>query len=313
MLDFKRNSKKARRPVRRRRAHLPARRGGRRPSQSLASNTLESKPIRRRTREMGTLVFSWIKMARRLFTPRAAFALVGVWLIYGVIHGVMGAWRAPLTDLDISGLGQLTPAGVAAAAQLYPGMAVGDIDPFVSAQRILGMSHVREVTVRRTLPGRLSIWVQERRAAVVVLLAGGETALIDSDGVVLETHVPQNVLSSLALPRIRSAATVAPLGHTIDDAVLARGMDLLRHAVELGLGGGERLLVDASRPYMSLLILPERGRTVLLPQRQAARALGTYVGLEPVLDNLHNGMQGALTVDMRAVFRNGAGWVALRR
>lgn len=287
------------------------------PPASAAAPKLSPLP-RRPKREPG-----WQRGSKVIFAalsrPRlpgaSAFFVLGViWLAAGLGWTVWKAWDAPLTSLNITGIESLTPVRVAAAAGLYPGIAVGGLDPLALAERLLREPRIARADVRRTFPGGLDVRVTERRPAAWVDSDDGLAALVDREGYVLERGSPSGGQNDPELPRLfgtpRGAFTGAKPGERITDARFRRAMDLAESAMALDALTDERISVDARDLFSIRMGLERRGRTLILPASHAEPALRAYLETEASLGEIPDDYR---TIDLRAAAREGASWIAYSR
>lgn len=313
MQDYRTRRGKSRRFSLRRRAHPPLN-----PLPILKTPGLTPLPKRPRPARGRLLTGGWRRIGQALrggarlrrVPVTALFTLGLLWLVGGMAWGVWRAWELPLDALEISGTEKITAVQVAAAAGLYPGLPVGGLDPLAMAERLLQHPRIARADVRRMIPGRLEIRIAERRAAALALLEGGHTALVDREGIVLETDPAPEAAAAPALPRIQGGAGAAVEGGRVNDATLRRGLALAETAVSLAPLAGERLGVDARDPFAYRLVLESRGRTLILPARGAEPALRAYLAAERALAAA---MPEFRTADLRAVPRQGPSWIALSR
>jgi cell division protein FtsQ len=245
---------------------------------------------------------------RRL--PAGLWFLLGMlWLGGGIAWTAAQAWDAPLSALNIEGEDKLTPVQIAAAAGLYPGVPVGGLDPLRMVERLLALPRIAEAEVRRTLPGRVDIRIQERRPAAVALLADGRTAVLDREGVVLDTVPPKGLVGD-TLPRLRGGGAEVQEGRRLGDGPLRRGLDFVAGARSIAELNAEPWTVDARDTFSIRVSLEKRGRQVILPARAADAAMRAYLDVETALEAASPGYR---TADARALPRSGVAWIALSR
>jgi cell division protein FtsQ len=144
-----------------------------------------------------------------------------VWLIAGTAVLLVGVavWAVGFTGLlgvrtvAVTGTRTLAAGDITAAAAVRRGEPLARVDTGAVADRVRALPGVSRVAVTRSWPSTLRITVTER-TGVAVLPRGGETWLIDADGVVFGRVAPR----PKELPRLsvraagpRDPATTAAL------------------------------------------------------------------------------------------------------
>jgi cell division protein FtsQ len=139
---------------------------------------------------------------------RLRFLLVAVGLV-GLAVGAWGLTRTPLLDLDhvrVEGVAAADAGEVRTTLDLEPGTAMFDLDLGGIERDLTALPWVRSATAEREWPGTVRVTVEPRTpVAVVGLVTGGASFLVDREGVLLR---PAGTDSNL--PRIAVAPTVAP-------------------------------------------------------------------------------------------------------
>jgi len=270
-----------------------------------------SRPPRHR---VSTALRGALTMLRSLLRPgrasAAAWFLAGMlWLGGGTAWTALDVWNEPLSALDITGQEKLTPVQIAAAAGLYPGVPVGGLDPLRMAERLLALPRLAWVDVRRTFPGRVDIRVGERRPVAVALLGAGHSAVLDREGVVLQSGVLPEVPGP-ELPRLLGGGAEVRDGLRVGEGPLRRGLDFAAGLHLLPPLAGESITVDARDAFAIRVKLDGRGRTLILPRHGAEHALQRYLEAEPALLSAAPEFR---TADARALPREGVAWIALSR
>lgn len=122
---------------------------------------------------------------------RAAYVAVRVAVVTGVVaalvavglfvhHYVTSSEHFEVRDITLEGAARVGRDEILAAGGIAAGANVFEIDPAEAAAKIRALPWIRSATVRRRLPGEVSVKVQERTAAAVVELEG--LYLVDAEG-----------------------------------------------------------------------------------------------------------------------------------
>jgi cell division protein FtsQ len=132
----------------------------------------------------------------------AARTVLGIGLVIGVsATAALGARRYvtstprfAVTEIEVSGNTRRTVDEIAAEAGLAKGQNVFSLDLERARARLLADPWVREASIARRLPGKVSVQVVEREAAAIVAL--GDSYLASRDGEIfkrLETGDPTDL------------------------------------------------------------------------------------------------------------------------
>lgn len=95
-------------------------------------------------------------------------------------HYVTSSEHFEVRDITLEGAARVGRDEILAAGGIAAGANVFEIDPAEAAAKIRALPWIRSATVRRRLPGEVSVKVQERTAAAVVELEG--LYLVDAEG-----------------------------------------------------------------------------------------------------------------------------------
>lgn len=106
----------------------------------------------------------------------AALVALGLFLH----HYVTSSEHFEVRDIHLEGADRVGRDEILAAAGIAAGANVFEIDPEDAAAKIRALPWIRSATVRRRLPGEVSVKVQERTAAAIVELEG--LYLVDGEG-----------------------------------------------------------------------------------------------------------------------------------
>jgi hypothetical protein len=137
-----------------------------------------------------------VKRNRRRGT-RFGFAVLraavwGLLSLVAVTAACVGADRAlvwarahpyfALREIDVESRGRVDPKTLVAWAELTPGMSIWRVHTLEAERRLLGHPRIRRASLERTLPDKVRIRVDERRAAAILL--ANPLRFVASDGTV---------------------------------------------------------------------------------------------------------------------------------
>jgi cell division protein FtsQ len=186
--------------------------------------------------------------ARRAAAPVALLLLVGAtW--EGAVLGTAWAARSPrfaVTTVEVAGHSRLSREEIVAAAGIAPNANLVTLDPRAVAARLEALPLVRRAEVIRTLPGRVTLVVEERQP--FALANAGALHWIDEEGVDLGTESHAVALGIPILSGLRQD-DLGSRGRPASGERLGVGLSLVR----LLLRGRPSLLgqiseIDLSRP-----------------------------------------------------------------
>jgi cell division protein FtsQ len=181
--------------------------------------------------------------------------------------------------VKLTGQNETSDSAIVAAVGLAPDDTLLAVDATAVRERIEGLPWVLSATVRKELPGTLTVEIEEREAAARWRLEG-EEVLISADGAVLADDVPV---------RFRTLPLVA--GRGANEKVDA-ARDLLVAHPALAARVAAAVLVNERRWDLRLA----NGATVKLPEEGASEALERLASLEAEGAILS---AGAVVVDLR--------------
>jgi cell division protein FtsQ len=118
-------------------------------------------------------------VARALFGIALVVGLSGA-AAFGARRYVTTTPRFAVTQIDVTGNARRTPADIASTAGVEMGANVFTADLDRAKARLLADPWIREASLARRLPGKISIQVAERDAAAIVAL--GDSYLASRDG-----------------------------------------------------------------------------------------------------------------------------------
>lgn len=168
----------------------------------------------------------------------------------GAVRGASWAARSPrfaVSAVDVAGQSQLTREEIVAAAGIAPGANLFTLEPRSVVARLEALPLVRRAEVIKSLPGRVTLVVEERRPFTVV--NAGRLHWIDEEGVDLgiESHavapgIP--VLSGLSLDDLgargkRNASERVGVGLSLLRLLLRARTSLLGQISEIDLSRAE--------------------------------------------------------------------------
>ncbi len=301
MLDYKPNRKAPKQKTKRSRksGRKPARKA---PLQSALGTGTVSQPNNQRQAEEKPTPWDAVIQAAPGYAAKTIFAAIVFWLGLGLVREGAALWNAPLHTVDVTGNEKLTARELVAAAGLSAGLAVGDIDPFSAATRLMALPRVRAADVRRIFPGRISIRVEERRPRALIDGGGADRALIDSEGVVLMV-APRNAFVDQPFPVILRRGITPRPGVRIRDEKLLKALALIDGVEAREFSKGDTLLVAVDDPFSLRLALLHSRRELILPPKGALRALDRYLDLAPSLGEIS---EKPGTIDLR-LLESGSG------
>ena len=146
----------------------------------------------------------------------------------GTVLGTAWAARSPrfqVTEVEVAGHSRLTRGQIVAAADIAPGANLLMLDPGGIVARLEALPLIRRAEVIRSLPGRVTLLVEERRPFTIVN-AGG-LHWIDEDGVDLG---PESRAVALGIPVLSGLGPddLGARGQTGASQRLQRGLSLVR-------------------------------------------------------------------------------------
>ena len=195
----------------------------------------------------------------------AFFALTAAAIVAGAVWALLGSSLLVVRSVTVTGTHLVSRAQVLRAAGIKPGTPLVRINPASVARRVEQITQVQSARVSRHWPDAVTIAIQERTPALA-LATGGEYALIDKFGVVVERvgqRPPGMVLLAAASPGAPASL---------------RGSPAIRAAVTVldQLPAGIRHLVRAvAAPSPTAVTLDLRGHVTVLwggTDRAAAKA-----------------------------------------
>ena len=209
--------------------------------------------VKRGTNETWLAIRGWMW---RLVKVLTLAALAGG-LYYGGTQGWKKFfWQNPdyaLREIHFTTDGTLTREQACTVAKLKPGANIFSYSTGAARDALRAMPQVESADVRRYLPNRIEITVQERKPAAWLAAAPGEksaaaepTHLLDASGLVFQPrHVPHEFK---ALPTIAGVQTedLEP-GKPIRKAEVLAALELLRRTRETG--SFKVMAIDVSKAY----------------------------------------------------------------
>ena len=268
MLDFKQGRKSKGKPFKRRQKRAQAH-----PAPRLLAEFHVPAARRRRRWLPPTIAFPSNFPSLLL---KLVFAGALAWLAVGVGIEGLAIWRSPLSTVDLRGNRTLSATEVVHAAGLRAGLRMNGIDPFAVAVRISALPRVEGVRVRRSLPGTLSIVLQERSAFALIVAEGKPRGIVDVTGTLLTVGPSSMNPGAEPLPRIRWSGTLPRAGRRINEPRFQSALELLAAAPDFGAAGGELPSIEADDPSGLALHLPWQRRTFIFPGEGFHEALATY-------------------------------------
>jgi cell division protein FtsQ len=121
----------------------------------------------------------------------AFFVLAGTAVVAGVAWALLGNRLLVVRSVTVTGTHLLSPAQVAAAADVPLGTPLMDVDDGTVTRRVEAIRQVASATVTEDWPDRLVIAVTERVPVMAVRMAAGGYDLVDKDGVIVRSAVAQ--------------------------------------------------------------------------------------------------------------------------
>ena len=207
---------------------------------------------------------------------KLVFAGAIAWLAVGLGFEGFAIWHSPLRTVDLRGNRTLSATEVVHAAGLHAGLRMNRVDPFAVAARISALPRVEGVSVRRRLPGTLSIVMKERSAFALIVADGKPQGIVDETGTLLAVGPSLMNPGAEALPRIGWSGTLPNPGREISDPRFQSALELLAAAPDFGAAGGELPSIEADDPSGLALHLPWQRRTFIFPGEGFHEALATY-------------------------------------
>ena len=210
--------------------------------------------------------------ARVRLRRRRRAAVAGGAVTLGLVVGwlLFGSTALAVQHVEVVGLHRVSPEAVRAAVQFEIGHSMALVEPQTAAERVVGVPLVRSARVVRSWPATLRVEVVEREPLAAVPVAGGRVALMDRDGVVVETvaHAPAG-LPLLDVDVARAGAATLRAARQVSDDLAVRLRPSVRRisavtpdAVTLVLSDGTTVTwgsaQDGSRKSAALLALHPR-------------------------------------------------------
>lgn len=124
-----------------------------------------------------------------LLSVNFAFLTVVAYAVVGVVRGVRESPRFALETVRVDGARRTTPDAVRAALSSHFGENLLSLDLDVLAAEVARLPWVREVAVKRFLPGTIRVEIAEREPAMQAVVDGG-VRVVDDSGAVIGTTGP---------------------------------------------------------------------------------------------------------------------------
>jgi cell division protein FtsQ len=197
--------------------------------------------------------------------------LMTVAVVAAVACLVYLATRSPLFDVDhvqVSGVAHTSEDAVRAASAIEPGVPMTDVDLGRAESAIAALPWVDTVSVARDWPGTIEIRVSERAATATLLGSGGEWAIVDDTGRVLE------VADGPAADRPTITLAAAPVAPGATQPGIAGAIEVIR-----------RLTPDLA-PWVQAVHPAEDGTVDLLLQQGIRVELGSQAHVADKLVDL---------------------------
>lgn len=137
-----------------------------------------------------------------------------------------------VTGVDVKGVRQLTDDDIQALAGIFNGQNIFKADIQGAAKRARANPWVKEVSIERRLPNRISMTIEERVPAVVVNTAEGRY-LADDEGVVIG-RLSRDGARRWQLPRIMIKGAKARPGEQVEGEEMAEALALVSEIVNRG-------------------------------------------------------------------------------
>lgn len=163
------------------------------------------------------------KGPRPLVRPIAAVVMLSTgilyfsWPVFGrlatrVSEPVLGQPYFSVREIKVSGTKKLGGSEIAAMAGLSQGMNIWNVEPRTMERKVNKHPWVKRVVVRRELPHRIAIEVEERAPKGIVVL--GKLYYIDAEGFVFKEVTPEEELQFPLLTGLRPADLATPVPST---------------------------------------------------------------------------------------------------
>jgi cell division protein FtsQ len=206
------------------------------------------------------------------------------------VHGLTHSSEFALERIEIMGAQRTAPEAIRGRLAEYVGTNLFDLDLAQIGAVILRNPWVREVKVRRVLPGTVRISLSERRPAAIALI-GDVTHIVDSTGYVIgpaDTGACGKLPALVGLDGLEDEALAAEL---------RRGVELLRRLSQTSRQFTEGISeLDLSNDRRITVRTVTNGPALLLDPLRVERNVRAYLALEAELQ----GRAGALEyVDLR--------------
>ena len=206
------------------------------------------------------------------------------------VHGLTHSSEFALQRIEITGAQRTAPEAIRGRLAEYIGTNLFDLDLAQIGEDVLRNPWVREVKVRRVLPGTVRVSLSERQPAAMVLI-GEVTHIVDSTGY---------VIGPAGTGAIGKLPTVVGLEQLEDEALAAglrRGVELLRRLSQTSQQFTEEISeLDLSNDRRITVRTVTKGPALLLDPLRVERKVRAYLAFEAELE----GRAGALEyVDLR--------------
>ncbi len=199
----------------------------RRPDRSAPRRPRRARPNRRRKNRLPLL-----------------FGLLCVGLIVEAGYAGLTSPRFAVRTIEVEGTRKVSKADVLAAAAIPPGQNLFRLRAEKSVKRVAQIPRVLSVSLRRRLPNRVILQVEERRP-VALLAAGTSYTMVDDTGI----PYARFDMPGLKLPVLRlDPAPAFSLGRPLADPAFVAGMKALPSFHGLFTRGGA-LQVDRQRNF----------------------------------------------------------------
>jgi cell division protein FtsQ len=232
----------------------------------------------------------------RLVASRVAVALAVAAVLGGAAFGANWAVHSPrfsVASIEVNGQARLGRDEIVTAAGIAPGVNLFAVDPRAVVTRLETLPLIRHAEVIRSLPNRITVFVEERRPFTVV--HAGRLHWIDEEGVDLGVE-PRAV--ALAAPVLSGLEPVDLAGegrtHASERAVLGIALVRLLLRAQSSLLG-QISEIDLSRPEGPVLYTVD-GVEVRLGREEWEARLGRLQG---VLAQLGSSGETATSIDLR--------------
>lgn len=183
-----------------------------------------------------------VRRVARTRVPRAGAFLLKAFLAAMVFGFCFLGWRTyewtertgmfQVTGVDVKGVRHLTEDDVKAVAGVFTGQNIFKADIQGAAERARANPWVKEVSIERRLPNRISMVIEERVPTVILETAGGRY-LTDGDGVVIE-RLRKDVSPGWRLPVVAIKGASARPGEQVAGEEMAEALALVAEIASRG-------------------------------------------------------------------------------